>query len=340
MNLDLSSEEEMLEASFADLFAKESSPERVRAAEPCGFDLELWNTLHALGATSLAVSAAQGGGGGRCFDLMLVARQAGRRLAPVPFVEAAVATNLIARSGDNRLLREILDGRIPTLALRPVSNERLSLVPAGAVADIVITLDSDELVAFVASPGVDREIRANLGSSPLADVDLAESGLRRVSLATGKTARSLFDSAIDEWKLLTAALLDGLRAEALAIGVAYAKARRAFGVPIGAFQAIQHRLADVAVAGDASYYLVCEAAWARDTGQGGASELAAMAFLHASEIAFLTSRESLQFHGGYGYTVEYDIQLYFRRAKAWPLALGDPSVAYRSLGNTLLAATS
>jgi alkylation response protein AidB-like acyl-CoA dehydrogenase len=89
-------------------------------------------------------------------------------------------------------------------------------------------------------------------------------------------------------------------------------------VPIGWFQAIQHRLADVTVAGDGAHLLVYEAAWARDTDQMNALELASMAFLFETELAFHTCRESLQFHGGYGYTLEYDIQLYFRRAKGWP----------------------
>jgi alkylation response protein AidB-like acyl-CoA dehydrogenase len=136
---------------------------------------------------------------------------------------------------------------------------------------------------------------------------------------------------VAEWKLLMAAALDGLRAEALRIGVEYVRDRIQFGVPIGSFQAIQQRLADVTVAGDGAHLLVYEAAWARDRGQANATELALMAFAYLAELAFMTSREALQFHGGYGYTLEYDIQLYFRRAKTWPLALGDPRREYQQL---------
>jgi alkylation response protein AidB-like acyl-CoA dehydrogenase len=85
------------------------------------------------------------------------------------------------------------------------------------------------------------------------------------------------------------------------------------------------------VAGDGSQLLVYEAAWARDTDRPDAAALASMAFLFSAEYAFRTARECLQFHGGYGVTLEYDIQLYFRRAKAWPLALGDPRREYRRL---------
>jgi alkylation response protein AidB-like acyl-CoA dehydrogenase len=83
-----------------------------------------------------------------------------------------------------------------------------------------------------------------------------------------------------------------------------------------------------------------EAAWARGDAAGAAERaevLARMALLFAAETAFDICRASLQFHGGYGYTLEYDIQLYFRRAKAWPLAIGSPAVLYDRLGSALFA---
>ena len=136
---------------------------------------------------------------------------------------------------------------------------------------------------------------------------------------------------MSQWKLLTGAALGGLRAAALELGLSYVKARKAFGVIIGSFQAIQHRLADLVVAGDGAQLLMYEAAWARDNGEPGAAALASMAFLFAADVAFRTTRECLQFHGGYGVTLEYDIQLYFRRTKAWPLALGDSRREYQRL---------
>jgi len=157
-------------------------------------------------------------------------------------------------------------------------------------------------------------------------------------LASGPQAVGLYADAVADWKLLTAAALGGLRATALELGVSYVKARQAFGVIIGSFQAVQHRLADLVVAGDGAQLLTYEAAWARDTAQPGtgqpdAAALASMAFLFNADCAFRTARECLQFHGGYGVTLEYDIQLYFRRAKAWPLALGDPRREYQRLAD-------
>lgn len=206
-------------------------------------------------------------------------------------------------------------------------------MPAGAVAEIVVALDGDRLIALRREPGPRPHVEAspNFGSSPLADWSLDDG--ERIELAAGPQAARLYQDGVSLWQLLMAAALGGLRARALELGVSYVKARQAFGVIIGSFQAIQHRLADVVVAGDGAQLLVYEAAWARDAGQPDAAALAAMAFLFGADCAFRTTRECLQFHGGYGFTLEYDIQLYFRRAKAWPLALGDPRREYQRLAD-------
>jgi alkylation response protein AidB-like acyl-CoA dehydrogenase len=124
--------------------------------------------------------------------------------------------------------------------------------------------------------------------------------------------------------VLTAGALVGLAGAALELGVEYAKQRQQFGVPIGSFQALAHRLADVATAVEGAQLLVREAAWAVDEDEPDAIALARMAFLFAARAAQDTSATALHVHGGYGFTLEYDVQLYLRRAKAWPLALGDP----------------
>jgi alkylation response protein AidB-like acyl-CoA dehydrogenase len=341
MNLELDENQALVQETFADFFAKEVGPERVRAAEPLGFDESLWEQVVSMGAPTMAVPEDKGGGGARALDLALVAELVGRHLAPVPFVEAAATANLLASAGADDLVGATVDGAIGTLALRRPIGGRCRLVPAGAVADIVVVLDGDELVALQRRASGDRpyvESPPNLGSTPVADVRVDDGGFDRVLLASGADANRLHDDALSEWKLLTAAALDGIRSRALEIGVDYVKSRTAFGVPIGWFQAIQHRLADVTVAGDGAHLLVYNAAWAREEGEANAAELASMAYLFETELAFRTCRESLQFHGGYGYTLEYDIQLYYRRAKTWPLALGDPRQEYQRLAERLFPA--
>jgi alkylation response protein AidB-like acyl-CoA dehydrogenase len=342
MDLSLSEDQLALRAAFAEFFDKEATVERVRAAEPLGFDQDLWAKLAGTGAVAMGLPEDAGGGGASSLDLVLVAEQYGRRIAPVPFIEAAVAGHVLAEAGAAGLIGGLADGStLPTIALSPPRDGRLRLVPAGAVAEIVVALDGDRLIAVRRQPGSAHhrahhrrphaEPAPNFGSSPLADWPLDAGDL--IVLASGPRAVRLYADGVSLWQLLTAAALGGLRSAALELGVSYVKARQAFGVIIGSFQAIQHRLADVVVAGDGARLLVYEAAWARDTGQPEAAVLASMAFLFGADCAFRTTRECLQFHGGYGVTLEYDIQLYFRRARAWPLALGDPRREYQRLAD-------
>jgi alkylation response protein AidB-like acyl-CoA dehydrogenase len=151
-------------------------------------------------------------------------------------------------------------------------------------------------------------------------------------LARGDAERRAHRRAVARWQVLTAAALAGIAGRALEIGVEYVQQRRAFGVLVASFQTIQHRLADDAAASEGARLLALKAAWAHDEGRPSAERLATAAFLFAAETAFRTASESLHFHGGYGFTLEYDIQLYFRRAKAWPLLAGDRAAAYAELG--------
>ncbi len=378
MDLSLGADQLTLRAAFAEFFDKESTVERVRAAEPLGFDQDLWAKLAGTGAIAMGLPEDAGGGGASNLDLVIVAEQYGRRIAPVPFVEAAAAGHVLAQAGAADLIAGVADGSVlPSIALSPARDGRLRLVPAGAVAEVVVGLDADRLIAISrrrqggpgepdgrrrqdsqdsqdsqagpdgpGKPGNQAgqagqaghpagrphvEPSPNFAASPLADWHLDDGDL--TVLASGPEAVNLYQDGVSLWQLLTAAALGGLRAAALELGVSYVKARKAFGVIIGSFQAIQHRLADLVVAGDGAQLLVYEAAWARDAGQPQATALASMAFLFGAETAFRTTRECLQFHGGYGFTLEYDIQLYFRRAKAWPLALGDSRREYQRLAD-------
>ena len=163
----------------------------------------------------------------------------------------------------------------------------------------------------------------NLGDGPVADRSLREGDAHR-RRERWREPVELHEHAVDEWRMLMAGALVGLAGAALELGVEYAKQRQQFGVPIGSFQSIAHRLADVATAVDGAQLLVREAAWAADEAEPDATRSARMAFLFAARSAQQTTAVALHVHGGYGFTLEYDIQLYHRRAKAWPLLLGDP----------------
>jgi alkylation response protein AidB-like acyl-CoA dehydrogenase len=331
VDLGVSDDQERLVSLFQTFFTKESPPDRVRLAEPLGFDADLWTMLGELGGPTIGVSEAAGGGGATLLDLELVCEQVGAALAPVPLVDATVAARLLEATGPpGRELLEGLGAAVPAVALRPAVDGVARLVPAGAVADIVLGVDDGDLVAVVAPPVPGR---ANLGSGPVADRSL-RSGVRHL-LASGDAAAALWSVALDEWRVLTAGALTGLAAGALDIGVAYAKSRHQFGVPIGSFQSIARDLADAATAVDGARLLAREAAWAQVEEPGQFAALASMALLFAGRTAQQAAGTALHVHGGYGYMLEYDIQLSYRRAKAWSLAAGDPRRGLHHLADEL-----
>jgi alkylation response protein AidB-like acyl-CoA dehydrogenase len=319
VNLGLSEEQRAVREVFADLFAKEASPERVRAAEPLGHDPQLWAKLIATGALGVAVPESLGGGGGGLLELALIAEEAGRRVAPVPLAEPAAAARLLAACGARDLLAAALDGsRLISIAPRSVALEA-QLLPDGAVADAVVTLDEDRVVC-VKRPQHVRTV-PNVGSLPLARwFDATEIEV----IASGAEAMNCFQRALDDVRVVRAASLVGLAHEAVDIGAEYARERLAFGVPIGTYQGVAHPLADAVVMADGAQMLVWKACWALDAGEQQGPALASMAVVFAGRVAYQAAQHSLHIHGGYGFMAEYDIQLYYRRAKAWLTVFTDP----------------
>jgi alkylation response protein AidB-like acyl-CoA dehydrogenase len=312
---------------FGRFFANECPPAVVRAAEPLGFSAGLWEQLQGLGAPGIGVAETQGGGGATMVDLTLVAEAAGRALAPVPLVDHVAA----ARAWPDPAV--VAGSDLATLALHPAVGGVWPLVPAGAVAPVVVGLDGDDFVAVRSVPP-GRGPR-NHGDLPLAD--RATDGDRTVL-----GDRAAFAGAIVEWKILQAAALGGLAARALEIVTEYVKERSQFGRPVGGFQAVQHGLAECVGPVEGARLLAAKAAWSHDRGLHGAlavddndvqdpAALAAMAFAFASETAALVTKRAVQYHGSYGVSTEYDIQLYFRRARGWSLLLGDPTRQHREV---------
>jgi len=338
MDLDPSDEQQLLIEAFGALYAKESPPERVRAAEASGHDPELWRRLRDSGALEMAVDEESGGWGATLLDLALVAEQHGRYLGSAPLLEAQVAARLLARAGNSdtrAALALVLAGEhLTTLALHPPRNGLLTMVPSGSVADTVLFADRGQL--FSLAVGASATAVANLGSLPVADIAVGDDARL---LASGPQVDVLFEQARDEWLVLMAGALAGIGARSLEIGVEYVKERHAFGVPIGSFQAVAHGLADAATGVDGGLLLAREAAWAWAEEPGRAPELAALACAFNAEAAREASYRSLHYHGGYGFMLEFDIQLYFRRAKAWPAQFAEPGVLYARAESHRLSAS-
>jgi alkylation response protein AidB-like acyl-CoA dehydrogenase len=331
VNLGLTDDQQAVRAMFATLFAKESTPERVRDAESSGFDEALWKVLVELGVMGIAVPVDLGGAGAGILELALIAEEAGRTLAAVPLAEPWAAARLLARLEQPDLLIPALDGnRLVSLApaAGPVDQQ---LLADGAIADSVLARSDQSVVVAERPEQVERV--SNLGALPLARWEGANARI----LQTGLGAVNAFERARDDVRVLRAAALVGLTARVIEIGADYAKDRRAFGVPIGSYQAVAHPLADAAMFHDGAQLLVWKACWALDAGDPDGPALASMAFTFAAETAYRAAEHSLHIHGGYGFMEEYDVQLYYRRAKAWTTVFGDPrrelvTIADRRLG--------
>jgi alkylation response protein AidB-like acyl-CoA dehydrogenase len=322
MNLALSEEQELLRETFADLFASESSPERVRRAEESGFDAELWRRLAETGAFGIRVPEEHGGSGVGLLEATIVLHEAGRRLATGPIAESVVACRLLAELGDPaRLLAAALSGeRVLSLVLHPLDDGPDLLVAGGSHAAAAVARRGDAVV-LLGRPTDAREVR-NLGAPGLAE--WPTNGRDDVPLAAGGRAIAAFEAALEEWKLLTSSYVTGLAREALRVAAGYATERIQFDRPIGTFQAVAHPLADAVTDVEAARLLVHEALWAIARGRPEAAALVSIAFAWAAPAATRAVRRGLHTHGGYGLSLEYDAQLYYRRAKAIPLLAGDP----------------
>jgi alkylation response protein AidB-like acyl-CoA dehydrogenase len=320
VDLTLTDEQELIRDSVARLLAKHSGPEQVREAEATGFDPALWEALVAMGLPAMTLPEAVGGGGSSLAALGVALEECGAALATAPVVEVAVAGRALAALGQDARAGQVAEGAVVVASPRPGGR----LVPGAGVATSALVLDGDTLVVHDQS----REHGVDAWPVPPATSSIAAADVPtdawRVVLATGEEALAAHARLADEWRALTASWLVGLASRALAIGVQYATERTQFGVPIGSFQAIQHQLADVATDLEGARLLARKALWALDGDEPEAEAFPAIAFAHASRVAQRAAAVSLHVHGGYGFMEEYDVQLYFRRAKTVRLLAGDP----------------
>ncbi len=324
MKLGLPDDSLPVQDMFEKFFATEATPARVRAAEPIGFDPALWKDLVDLEAPFMRLSVEAGGGGMSLFDTCLMMEQAGRRLAPAPLAEAVVALRILGEIGGDvarQWIEKVRDGHtVLTLALHQARPGDIQLVPGGAAAQGVLTFDGKDVAIEV--PESPLCAPSTLGGSAIGQFEPGR-GERHV-IASNADAARIFAAGIEEWKILTSAALIGLSQEALAKAAAYACERVAFGQPIGANQGIAHPLAnDVIDADGAAMFLWWTLRAVADSAPDAGAAIS-MLFWWASRTATNSVAHGLHTFGGYGLTNEYDIQLYHRRAKAWPLVWGDP----------------
>jgi alkylation response protein AidB-like acyl-CoA dehydrogenase len=339
LDYSLSDDHVALQDAYKQFFKTHCSIETVRAAEPSGFDKNLWERLCAMGATTMALPESCGGDGATLVDLTLVAEEIGRSLAPVPWIDHVCAARLLGRlqalDADTAGLAN--GEQLAALDARIDSPAGVRLIPTGSIADHIIVADGDQVVrlTFGTRPAkVD-----NLGRLPMAWVDPAGADTRTV-VAQGPDALANYQRALDEWRLLTAAALVGLVEETMTIAAEFAKTRYTLGVPISTLQAISHPLANMAVTVQGGRNLARRAAWFLDNEPDERPELAPAAFVFMAEEASKAATMAVHIQGGLGVSAEAAATAYLVRARGWPLAAGDPGATAQRVAEIVAARES
>jgi hypothetical protein len=312
-----------------DLLAKECAPEVLRAAWDGDTDRRAWSALAEMGVLGALAPEGVGGLGLTVVDLVLLLEETGYVALPEPIVEhACVAAPLVGDASPDVVgrLAGIVDGAETVSA--PFHHD--AVVPYADRADWLLLLVDDsfqlvprEAVGLVALESVDRARR-------LAEVEW--SGTGGTVLARADDSGRAFDRGV----LGTAAQLVGLARRMLDMTVEYAAERRQFGVPIGSFQSVKHHLADARIALEFARPLVYRAAWSLAQGDAEAGVHVSMAKAVASDAAALTATQALQCHGAIGYSFEYDLHLFMKRAWALAAAWGDASWHRDRVGRAIL----
>jgi len=324
MNLALSEDQILLRDTLAKALAKESTPARIRAAEPAGHDPALWAVFQDLGLPLLRCAEAHDGAGGSLFDAVLVAETLAERLATIPAIDALVAGGLLSALGTapalQQLARMAKGGGPIALALHDARETPDQLVGAGAAAEAIVFRWGNELRLLAGEPGPPDPNTASLAARRLRFSHNAGT-----SLAQGPQAVAAFEAAVEEWKLLTAASIAAAAKTAIDQASRYARDRHAFGRPIGSFQGLAHPMADAYADVDGAALLVWRAVDAIALGEADAAALVSMSVWWASHTGVNATVKAMRAYGGYGMTTDYDAQLYYRRVTAWSLLMGDPA---------------
>lgn len=317
MNLELTEDQEMLKDALSRAFTKSSPPARIREAEMSGHDPVTWQVFVEMGLPLLRVPDAQGGAGAGLMDAVIVAEVFGEFVPVIPALDVIIAAQLLAALGAD--VDDVAGGKIAALALRPADGSE-QLVDAAAVADQILFRSGDD-------------IRSLSGPFGPAETNIGSSAARRVALgdnvgeviASGFDAIAAYDAAIEEWKLLNAAATAAAARKAILIAAEYAKERHAFGRPIGSYQGLAHPLAEAHCEVEGAALLVWRTVEALAAGQAKAGALARMSAWWAAEACRPAVIKAMRVFGGYGMTMEYDAQIYFRRVTQWSLLAGDPA---------------
>ncbi|MBB6626017.1 acyl-CoA/acyl-ACP dehydrogenase [Nocardioides sp. KIGAM211] len=329
MDFALTEEQQELAATVRALLARRADSAAVRAAATSvhGHDEALWQTLcEQIGVAALGIPEELGGAGFTLFEALVALEEVGRSLAPTPLLASLVTSEALLAGADAdaqaRLLPRIAAGEVAAFVdgASPVLDGDRASVLVLATDDGLFEVDPAAAVRTWA-PSMDQTVR--LASVA---VDPASAGLTRIAADAGAArARAALVGAVG-----VAALQVGCAARALEMTVAYSKERVQFGRPIGSFQALKHRMADMLVELELGRAASWQASYAVASAASDAARLAHVAKACCGDALALIAAETVQLHGGIAITWEHDAQLVFKRAHALGQLFGTAS-AHRAL---------
>ena len=302
---------------------------RAAWADDTGIDRDRWRKLAAVGLTSLTSPHSVGGLGGSDVDLVPLLEETGYVALPEPLADAATAATLLSETAPGvarRLLPDLASGDAVVTFGGPGSpyvNHAEAADVVVVTAEDAIHVIEDESLAWVRQPSIDGGRRLARPASALPNP---------VAHDAAAVAR-----AGERATLYRAAMLVGLGRRCLDLAVAHAKERHQFGRPIGAYQALRHRMASDWIALEFARPLVWRAAWSLAHRHDHATSHVSMAKAAAGDAATAASRTAVQVHGAVGYTFECDVQLYLKRVLALATSHGDSRLHRRRLAETLRA---
>ena len=341
--------EEQLRKSVRDLLADRAPWTAVlkRLETDAPYDAGLWQALAAgVGVAGLAVAEEAGGHGATWRETAVVAEELGRSVAGTPFLGSSVLATVAAdRAGAFDLLAALASGEqtaAVAIALDTAPGDAfpdaVTVNPdgtlSGTVRNVVDARTADHLLVPAvgpAGPGIYRVEPAAAArddvvsfdlTRPLADLGFAAAPAQAV--AEGDDARAALGAALATGAAMLASEQLGLAQQCLDMTVDYLKTRYQFARPIGSYQALKHRVADVWTAVTQARALARYAADCVATGDPDTAVAVAMAQSHCSETAVQAAEECVQLHGGIGFTWEHPAHLYLKRAKADAILLGTP----------------
>lgn len=356
MDLTFTPEQTLQVESARGFLAKRSPLAAVRAleAEGRGFDRGLWREIARLGWTALEIPATLGGSDLSFVEAVLLAEEMGRALLQSPFVPAvAMGSWLIQTAGNeaqrHRWLPGIAAGEIvatvavaepearslwdgPTLA---ASGGRLAgrkrFVPFAAEADLLLVATAGPALVVVEcdASGLAITRQHAFGGEPVFELVFDGAPCEVVGLGTAPLA-----AALDRGAVATLAYWVGACERVLGMTVEYARTREQFGRPIGSFQAIAHRCVDVRSDVDALRVLVHQAAWCLATGRSHEVEVGST-LAYGLEALRRVVLHAHQVHGAIGFSMEHDLQLFTRRAKAAELTWGPPALHHERVARAM-----